>query len=814
MSIVEKVNLTTGTGWGSGPCIGNTGSVPRLGIPNLCLQDGPNGVRYTDFVTHFPSGLAAGSTFNKGLIYLRGKAIGLEHRRKGVNIVLGPTVGPIGAKAAGGRNWESFGADPYLQGTAGAATVEGMQDGGVVSVVRHFIGYEQEHFRQVGEWDENGWDQQTCSISSNIADRAMHEMYMWPFAEAIRAGAGGVMCSYNAVNNTNACENSYLLNYLLKEEMAFQGFVVSDWGAQHSGVYSALAGLDMTMPGEVSDSWLSGKSHWGPLLTRAIYNQTIPQERLNDMVIRILVPFLACDSIDFPSEESTPNFSSWAHHTYGQEFPYQHAGPIVQQNWHIEARSKFSDQIALNVAREAVVLLKNCGQNLPVARSDGIRNILIAGVGAGLDPNGYNCKDQRCVDGTMTSGWGSAAVNNPYVVTPYEALTEKAKEQGITVNFASETDDLDQVEHYSSIADMAIVVVQAFSGEGYIEVDGNYGDRKNLTLWHDGEKLISAIADRCQKTVVVVNSVGPVHMEEWVDNDNVVAILYAAPLGQFVGQAIADVIFGEVNPSGRLPFTIGRKLLHYVPIVDTLCEDKRPQDNFDRDIYLDYRFFEKHTIKPRYEFGYGLSYTSFSVSELQITEINPPTEYLPYAEEYSSPFHTILDDVCDPEDALFPHEDFDAYPGYIYPYLYNERLRNFDIDEKFDYPFGYSQEPRQSPPLSGGGIGGNPALWEVLYEVTAKVHNDGKYQGAYVAQLYLELPSTLAASPHKMLRGYDKVSLQPGECTTVKFRLTRKDMSIWDSPSQQWILQTGTYEIYVSSSSRQIEVSGEIDIGC
>ena len=170
--------------------------------------------------------------------------------------------------------------------------------------------------------------------------------------------------------------------------------------------------------------------------------------------------------------------------------------------------------------------------------------------------------------------------------------------------------------------------------------------------------------------------------------------------------------------------------------------------------------------------------------------------------------------MCDPEDALFPHEDFDAYPGYIYPYLYNERLRNFDIDEKFDYPFGYSQEPRQSPPLSGGGIGGNPALWEVLYEVTAKVHNDGKYQGAYVAQLYLELPSTLAASPHKMLRGYDKVSLQPGECTTVKFRLTRKDMSIWDSPSQQWILQTGTYEIYVSSSSRQIEVSGEIDIGC
>lgn len=747
-------------------------------------------------------------------MYLRGKAIGTEHKKKGVHISLGPSVGPIGSKAAGGRNWESFGADPYLQGSAAAATIEGMQDAGVVAVVRHFVGYEQEHFRQVGEWEENGWDELCSSISSNIGDRAMHEVYMWPFAEAVRAGVGGVMCSYNAVNNTNACENSYVLNYLLKEEMAFQGFVVSDWGAQHSGVYSALAGLDLSMPGEVSDSWLSGRSYWGPLLTRAIYNQTLPQERLNDMVIRILVPFLACNSIDFPSEDTLPNFSSWTHHTYGQALPYQHAGPIVQQNWHIEARSKLSDKVALNVAREAIVLLKNCGQNLPVSRTDGVRNIFIGGNGAGLDPNGFNCKDQKCVQGTMSSGWGSAAVNNPFIVTPYEALSEKAKAQGMTVNFASATDDLDQVEHFSSIADLAIVVVQAHSGEGYIEIDGNYGDRKNLTLWHEGEKLIAAVADRCQKTVVIVNAVGPVHMEEWVDHENVVAILYAAPLGQFVGQAIADVIFGDVNPSGRLPFTIGRKLLHYVPIIETLGATTKPQDNFDRDIYLDYRFFDKHTIKPRYEFGYGLSYTSFAVSEMLIKEISPPTEYLPYAEEYLSPFHTILDDVCDPEDALFPHEDFHAQPGYIYPYLYNENLRNTDGDEKFDYPFGYSQDVKHSPPLSGGGMGGNPALWEVLYEVTAKVQNLGKCQGAYVAQLYLELPSTLASSPHRMLRGFDKVILDPDECANVNFKLTRKDMSIWDAPSQQWILQTGTYIVYISASSRQIEVSGEIDIGC
>lgn len=206
-------------------------------------------------------------------------------------MVLGPLIGPIGSKAAGGRNWESFGSDPYLQGIAGAATVEGIQEEGVLAIVRNFIGNEQEHFRQVGEWDDNGWENLKESLSSNIGDRAMHEVYLWPFADAIRAGAGGVMCSLNQVNNSYACENSFLLNYLLKEELGFQGFVVSDWGAQHSGIYSSLAGLDMTMPGEIFDDWLTGKSFWGPLLTKSIYNGTLPQQRLDDMVARIIAPF-------------------------------------------------------------------------------------------------------------------------------------------------------------------------------------------------------------------------------------------------------------------------------------------------------------------------------------------------------------------------------------------------------------------------------------------------------------------------------------------------------------------------------------------
>lgn len=812
MSIVEKVNLTTGTGWGSGPCIGNTGSVPRLGITNLCLQDGPNGVRYTDFVTNYPSGLATGSTFNKGLIYLRGKAIGKEHKAKGVHVLLGPIIGPIGLKAAGGRNWESFGADPYLQGIAGAATVEGIQDEGVVATVRHFIGNEQEHFRQVGEWNEKGWDGMKESISSNIGDRAMHEIFLWPFADVIRAGVGGVMCSYNQVNNTYACENSYLLNYLLKEELGFQGFVMSDWGAQHTGVYSALAGLDMTMPGDVFDDWLEAKSYWGPLLTRAVYNNTLPQRRLNDMATRILAPFFAIDSVTLPTEEDVPNFSSWTSHTYAQKYPYQHYGPIIEQNFHQDVRLEFGDNIALNVAREAIVLLKNDGHNLPISKNDGIKKLLVAGMGAGADPKGFNCKDQKCVDGTLTSGWGSAAVNNPYVITPYEAIAKRARKEGMLVDFSTDAYEFDHLDELADYADMAIVVVTADSGEGYIEIDDNFGDRKNFSLWHNGDQVINHVASHCKKTVVIVNSVGPVNMEKWIEHENVVAVLYTAPLGQYVGEALAQVLFGEVNPSGKLPFTIARKKLHYVPIVNELSDFNDPQDNFDRDIYLDYRFFDKHNIKPRFEFGFGLSYTKFKVSDLKILEINSPTEYLPCPQDYLPLYKTCEDDVCDPEDALFPHDEFDPIPGYIYPYLYNEDVRTVPDDEDFDYPKGYNEDYKSSPPLSGG-FAGNEGLWEPLFKISAKVTNIGDYKGGFVGQLYVEFPSTILPSPPKVLRGFDKVFVKPKGSAKLKFEILHRDLSIWDTESQQWIIQTGTYKIYIASSSRKIECCGEIDIG-
>lgn len=194
MTLAEKVNLTTGTGFFMGPCVGQTGSAPRFGIPDLCLQDSPSGLRNTDHNTAFPAGITVGATFDKKLMYARGEAMGEEARGKGVNVMLGPSVGALGRKPRGGRNWEGFGSDPSLQAIGAAETIKGMQSTGVIAAIKHLVANEQEMYRMGSVLSR--------AYSSNIDDRTMHELYMWPFAEGIRAGVGSVMAAYNEVGET------------------------------------------------------------------------------------------------------------------------------------------------------------------------------------------------------------------------------------------------------------------------------------------------------------------------------------------------------------------------------------------------------------------------------------------------------------------------------------------------------------------------------------------------------------------------------------------------------------------------------------
>lgn len=206
MTLAEKVNLTTGTGIFMGPCAGQTGSALRFGIPQICFQDSPLGIRQADHNTYFPAGITVGATFDKDLMHARGVALGEEARGKGINVQMGPVVGPLGRKPKGGRNWEGFGADPSLQAIGGAQTIKGMQSTGAIASLKHYIANEQEMHRMTSVV--------TKAYSSNVDDRTMHELYLWPFAEGVRAGVGSIMVSYNDVSgglHYNQCVVFFLL---------------------------------------------------------------------------------------------------------------------------------------------------------------------------------------------------------------------------------------------------------------------------------------------------------------------------------------------------------------------------------------------------------------------------------------------------------------------------------------------------------------------------------------------------------------------------------------------------------------------------
>lgn len=244
LTLDEKAQLVTGT---AGPCVGNIGGILRLGFDGICLQDGPLAIRQATYASVFPAGLTAAASWDRGLIYLRGRYLGSEFKAKGSHVALGPVVGPLGRSSYGGRGWEGFSPDPYLTGVAAEQTIWAMQQVGVQACLKHYIGNEQETHRMPGV-SRNGTTIE--AVSSNIDDRTMHELYLWPFANGVRAGTASIMCSYNRLNGSYGCQNSKTLNGLLKTELGFQGYVMSDWQATHAGADAINAGLDMNMPGE------------------------------------------------------------------------------------------------------------------------------------------------------------------------------------------------------------------------------------------------------------------------------------------------------------------------------------------------------------------------------------------------------------------------------------------------------------------------------------------------------------------------------------------------------------------------------------
>ncbi|KAK8252984.1 putative glycosyl hydrolase [Phyllosticta capitalensis] len=576
LTVEEKVGIVTGIGWTKGPCVGNTSPVPKIGLPSLCLQDGPLGIRFAQGITAFPAGIHAGATWDKDLVYQRGVALGEESKALGIHIQLGPVGGALGKIPEGGRIWEGFTNDPYMSGQMMQQTIKGMQSAGVQACAKHPIGNEQEKNRE--------------TISSNMDDRTLHELYMWPFADSVLADVASMMCSYNKVNGTWACENDKLMNLLLKDDLDFKGFIMSDWNAQHSSVQAAITGLDMSMPGT---DYNGGSIFWGPTLVELVKNGTVPSTRLDDMVKRIIGGWY---KLQQDTNYPTVTFNSWTGGT---------GGPNVQGS---------HSQIARQVARDGIVLLKNDNKILPLKPNGG--SIAVIGSDAVTNPDGLNaCKDKGCNNGTLTMGWGSGSVELPYLIDPLTGIRNRVSGSATNV-ITSTTDDKNAAAGAAAAAATPIVFVNSNSGEAYITVEGNAGDRINLDPYHDGNGLVGAVAAAAagKPVIVVIHSVGPMLLESILSHPNVQAVVWAGLPGQESGSSLADVLFGDISPSGKLPFTIGKSRADYgdVGIENSLV------DSYEEGLYIDYRHFDKMGITPRYEFGYGLSYTSFQYSALSV----------------------------------------------------------------------------------------------------------------------------------------------------------------------------------------------------
>ncbi|KAF2085292.1 glycoside hydrolase family 3 protein [Saccharata proteae CBS 121410] len=678
----DKAGIVTGVGWQDGPCVGNTSPVSSIGYPSLCLQDSPLGVRYVQNVTVFPAGVQAASTWNLTLMQERGAALGAESKALGVNVQLGPVAGPLGKIPEGGRGWEGFSNDPYLCGLSMQATITGMQSSGVQACAKHFIGNEQELNRE--------------TMSANIADRVVHELYLWPFADAVNANVASVMCSYNKNNETWSCENDHVMNGLLKDELDFKGYIVSDWNAQHSTVASANAGLDMTMPGT---DFSGGSIYWGQNLITAVNNGSVPQTRLDDMVRRILASwYLLGQDQGYPAV----TWSSWTGGT---------GGPNVQDDHKDVARA---------IARDGIVLLKNDDDTLPLNKPS---SLAIIGYDSIVNPDGPNaCTDRGCDNGTMAIGWGSGTADFPYLVAPLDAIQTRASADGTTLTTSTSDNQTDGASA-ASAADISLVFINSDSGESYITVEGNAGDRNNLDPWHDGNGLVAAVAAVGKPVIVVIHSVGPLILESILGNQNVMAIVWAGVPGQESGNGLVDVLYGDTNPGGKLPYTIAKQTSDYGTAVQS------GDDDYAEGLYIDYRHFDKAGIEPRYEFGYGLSYTTFDYSSLTLSTPSPSTN-----------------------------------------------------------------------------------LYAPLLNISATITNSGSVPGAEVAQLYIGLPSSAPDSPLRQLRGFDKIFLDKGESGEVSFSVRRKDACYWDVGSQSWVLDDGTYDVWVGGSSRDLRLVGNFTV--
>ncbi|KAJ4418489.1 hypothetical protein N0V82_005569 [Gnomoniopsis sp. IMI 355080] len=740
LNSTEKLGIVTGSELnGEFACIGNTVAIPRLNFSGLCISDGPTAVNRADLVSIFPAGLTAAATWDKSLMYQRGLALGAEYRGKGVHVAVGPVAGPLGRHPLGGRNWEGFSPDPYLSGVAMNATIKGIQSNGVQTCSKHYIGNEQETQRS-NTVSADGTNIE--AISSNIGDRTLHELYLWPFADAVKAGTSSMMCSYNRLNETYSCENAATLNKTLKTELGFQGYVMSDWFATHSGAPSINAGLDMNMPGPIdAETEAAGEtwSYFGANITTAIANGTVSEARLDDMIRRIMTQyFLMGQESGYPSIDP----SVTAVLAVGEGIPLSYLGIETAP----AARDVRGDHEVLirEVGAAGIVLLKN-NATLPLTSP---KNIAVFGNGAGELTDGFTfdfpLPAMGFEFGTLDVGGGSGSGRHTTLVTPLAALQARAKQIGARVQYVTSNEKISASDFASiyPLPDVCLVFLKTFSQEGV--------DRLTFEADWNSTLVVNNVAEYCENTIVITQSAG-INTMPWANLTNVKAILAAHLGGEQTGNSIVDVLWNDVNPSGKLPYTIPADAQDYnIPIVNiTDTDDPNAwQSNFTEGLLIDYRHFDSLNITPLYEFGYGLSYTTFDiVGDMQVSNVR-----------------TNVTSAPDPTSPIVP--------------------------------------------------GGIADLYSLVLTVEMSIQNTGSIAGYAVPQLYVSLPqsTTPTGTPVKVLRGFEKVYLGVNQTASVQFDIVRRDISYWDTVSQGWLIPQGQITFLGGFSSRDLPKTAQVTI--
>lgn len=580
LKLEEKVAMVHAAG------LFRNGSVERLGIPSLYMSDGPMGVRNEfpnaswvpvgntdDYVTYLPSISALACTWNRDLAYEEGNILGREARGRGKDIILAPGINIV-RSPLGGRNFEYMSEDPYLTAQLAVPYIKGVQENDVAACVKHFAVNSQETER--------------LNVDVVIDQRAVREIYLPAFEAAVKEGnAYSIMSAYNKLWGLHCSHNKWLLRDVLEKEWGYDGVLVSDWSAISDTKLAAEAGMDIEM--SVTDNF--DEYFFANPLIKAVKAGEIKEELIDEKVRKILKLMYRVNV--FSDERKSGEYNSF------------------------ESRQK-----TLDIARESVVLLKNEENLLPLSKK--IKKVAVIGQNANI---------RHC------EGGGSAEVKSLYEVTPLMGIkmllggnAEVAYAKGYTHDFNErETVNKEAIE-LAKNSDVVIFVgglkhtKEDFSlfqnalhsikeDDMVVNIDSEGNDKTDMKLPYNQDEIINSLLEVNPNTIVVITAGSPVDMSSWADKSK--ALVNVSYNGMEGGRALAEVLFGDVNPSGKLTVTIPKKL-EDSPAHSIGEFPGEAQVRYDEGIFVGYRYFSTYDVEPQFVFGHGLSYTKFQYDDIEV----------------------------------------------------------------------------------------------------------------------------------------------------------------------------------------------------